>query len=134
MLSLLSFELPVRGCCNTDGFGEDDADAVELIGFAATKPIAAARSLLVLLPLLRFRLLITSVLSEIGRGRPFILKKRAHALQRMCVLSWDRRQRGVVCRARRKRSKSVYRFYHERDRLYRGEQDERSRFFPRRQE
>lgn len=55
----------------------------ELIGFAATKPIAAARSLLVLFPLLLFLLLMTSVLREIGRGLPFILKKRAQALQRI---------------------------------------------------
>jgi hypothetical protein len=55
------------------------------------------RSLLVLLPLERFLDLITSVLRLIGRGRPFILKKRAQALQRMWVLSCERRQRGVVC-------------------------------------
>lgn len=55
----------------------------ELIGFAATNPIAAALSLLVLFPLLLFLLLITSVLREIGRGLPFILKNRAQALQRM---------------------------------------------------
>lgn len=59
--------------------------------------VTPARSLLVLLPLERLRDLITSVLSEMGRGRPFILKKSAHALQRMCVLSWDRLHSGVVC-------------------------------------
>lgn len=63
----------------------------------AFAPPAAPRSLDVLFPLLRLRDLITSVLSEIGRGRPFILKKSAQALQRMWVLSCERRQRGVVC-------------------------------------
>ncbi|SCZ98353.1 BZ3500_MvSof-1268-A1-R1_Chr7-1g09106 [Microbotryum saponariae] len=55
------------------------------------------RSLLVLLPLLRLRDLMTSVLREMGLGRPFILKKRAQALHRMCELSCDLRQSGVVC-------------------------------------
>lgn len=65
---------------------------------AAVVPLGP-RSLLVLLPLLRFRDLMTSVLSEMGRGRPFILKKRAQALQRMWVLSCERRHSGVVCDA-----------------------------------
>lgn len=55
-----------------------------------------ARSFEVDLPFDLLRDLITSVLSEIGRGRPFILKNRAQALQRMWVESCDRRQRGVV--------------------------------------
>jgi hypothetical protein len=59
--------------------------------------LVPARSLLVALPLLRLRDLITSVLSEMGRGRPFILKKRAQALHKMCVESWERLQSGVVC-------------------------------------
>lgn len=79
MLSLRSFESPR---------GDDVA--------AATAAALGPRSLLELLPLLRLRDLMTSVLSEIGRARPFILKKRAQALHKMCVLSCDRRQRGVV--------------------------------------
>ncbi|SCV71028.1 BQ2448_3790 [Microbotryum intermedium] len=85
---------------------EVDAESPE--GEAVADPVAVKlegllRSLLVLLPLLRLRDLMTFVLSEIGRGRPFILKKRAHALQRMCVLSCDLRQRGVICAAQVKR-------------------------------
>ena len=80
MLSLRSFEFP-RG------------DEVA----AATAAAFGPRSLLELLPLLRLRDLMTSVLSEIGRARPFILKKRAQALHRMWVLSCERRQSGVVC-------------------------------------
>lgn len=61
--------------------------------------VAADLSLLEDLPLLRFRDLITSVLSEMGRGRPFILKKSAQALHRTCVLSWERLHSGVVCKS-----------------------------------
>ncbi len=44
----------------------------------------------------RFRLLITSVLSEMGRGRPWSLRKRPQALQRTAPVS-SRRHSGVVC-------------------------------------
>lgn len=70
-----------------------------------------ARSLLVLFPLLRLRDLMTSVLSEIGLGRPFILKNRAQALQRMWVLSWDRRQSGVVYRNNVSKQQKVSTFF-----------------------
>lgn len=83
MLSLRSFE-PARG--------EEVA--------AATAAAFGPRSLLELLPLLRLRDLITSVLSEIGRARPFILKKSAQALHRICVESCERRHSGVVCERR----------------------------------
>ncbi len=43
----------------------------------------------------RFRLLITSVLSEMGRGRPWSLRKRPQALQRTAPVS-SRRHSGVV--------------------------------------
>ena len=82
MLSLLSFDDPIPTEL-PPAPPPPEGELVELIGFAATSPIAAARSLLVLFPLLRFLLLMTSVLSEIGRGLPFILKKSAQALQRM---------------------------------------------------
>lgn len=45
--------------------------------------------------LTRFRLLITSVLSEIGRGRPCSLRNKPQALQRTAPYS-SRRHRGVV--------------------------------------
>lgn len=44
----------------------------------------------------RFRLLITSVLSDMGRGRPWSLRKRPQALQRTAPVS-SRRHSGVVC-------------------------------------
>ncbi len=44
----------------------------------------------------RFRLLITSVLSEMGRGRPWSLRKRPQALQSTAPVS-SRRHSGVVC-------------------------------------
>lgn len=46
--------------------------------------------------LILLRLLMVSVLREIGRGRPWSLRKRPHALQRTCPVS-SRRQSGVVC-------------------------------------
>lgn len=46
--------------------------------------------------LILLRLLIVSVLRDIGRGRPWSLRKRPQALHRTWPVS-SRRQRGVVC-------------------------------------
>jgi hypothetical protein len=68
---------------------------------ACSRPLPLSKTVFFFAPcaepelLTRFRLLITSVFKEIGRGRPCNLRKRPHALQSTEPIS-SRRHNGVV--------------------------------------